>query len=109
MRKASSRRASRLEERIKQELSRILLEDIQDPRLEMVTISGVRINRDLTVAEILYTHASDPDKKEEAQKGLDSAKGRLRRQLGHSLDQKFVPELRFKWDDFLERMIYESP
>lgn len=109
MRKATSRRAFRLEEHIKKELSRILMEDIQDPRLELVTISGVRLNSDLTVAEVLYTHASDADKKEEAHQGLSSAKGRIRHLLGQSMKQKFVPELRFKWDDFLETMIYDSP
>ena len=109
MRKGTTRRAFRLEEHIKKELSRILLEDIQDPRLEMVTISGVRLNSDLTVAEVLYTHASDPEKKEEAFQGLSSAKGRMRHLLGQNLKQKFVPELRFKWDNFLETMIYESP
>lgn len=109
MRKATSRRAFRLEEHIKKELSRILIEDIQDPRLDLVTISGVRLNSDLTIAEVLYTHSSDSDKKEEALQGLNSAKGRIRVLLGQSLNQKFVPELRFKWDDFLETMIYESP
>lgn len=109
MRKGTSRRAFRLEEHIKKELSRILIEDIQDPRLELVTISGVRLNSDLTVAEVLYTHASDADKREEAYQGLSSAKGRIRHLLGQSMKQKFVPELRFKWDDFLETMIYESP
>lgn len=109
MRKATSRRAFRLEEHIKQELSRILMEDIQDPRLELVTISGVRLNSDLTVAEVLYTHASEADKREEALQGLNSAKGRIRHLLGQNLKQKFVPELRFKWDDYLETMIYDSP
>jgi ribosome-binding factor A len=109
MRKASSRKALRLEEMIIKELGVILEEEIQDPRLELVTISGVRLNRDLSVAEVLYTHSGTERKKSEVQRGLDSAQGYLRSRLGRRLKLRHTPELRFQWDNFLERMIYESP
>ena len=108
MRKAQSRRAFRLEESIKQELSRILLEEIQDPRLELVTISGVRLNSDLSVAEVLYTHSASLDKHDQVQAGLKAAHGYLRTLLGKKIKMRYVPELRFKWDEFLETMIHDT-
>ena len=109
MRRTNSRRAHRLEDIIMQELGHILLEEVKDPRLELVTISGVRLNKDLSVAEVLYTHSSDTEKKAETQKALDSASGFLRSQLGQRLRLKYIPELRFYWDKYLEDMVYEIP
>lgn len=109
MRKAHSIRSHRLEEQILQELGRILVEEIQDPRLELLTFSGVRLNADLSIAEVLYTHSGEPQKTEEAKQGLDAASGFLRFRLGKQLNLRYVPQLRFKWDDFLEEMIHVQP
>ena len=109
MQKAYRRRALRLEETIMRELGRILIEEAEDPRLELVTISGTRLNRDLSIAEVLYTHSSGEEKKVEVQQALDSAHGFIRTQLGKKLKTRYVPQLRFKWDDFLEETIYDSP
>ncbi|MFW6055500.1 MAG: 30S ribosome-binding factor RbfA [Thermodesulfobacteriota bacterium] len=109
MRKAHSIRAHRLEEQVLHELGRILVKEIQDPRLELLTFSGVRLNADLTIAEVLYTHRGDQKKEDEVQKGLKAAAGFLRFRLGKKLDLRHVPELRFKWDEFLEEMIHDQP
>ncbi|MFO7800657.1 MAG: 30S ribosome-binding factor RbfA [Desulfovermiculus sp.] len=109
MRKAHSRRAIRLEEMIMHELGRILVEDIQDPRLELVTISGLRLNTDLTVAEVLYTHSRTAIQESEAQLGLDAARGYMRTLLGKRMKLRHVPELRFVWDSFLEETIHGPP
>jgi ribosome-binding factor A len=109
MRKAHSRRAVRLEELIMHELGRILVQEIQDPRLELVTISGLRLNTDLTVAEVLYTHGRSPDQSAEVQKGLDAARGFMRTMLSKRIKLRHVPELRFVWDSFLEETIHDPP
>ncbi len=106
MRKASSRRSQRLEEFIMSELGRILIEEVQDPRLELVTISGIRLNKDLSVAEVLYTHSGSLDRKEEVQEVLYNAQGYLRTRLGKSLRVRHIPQLRFRWDEFLEETVY---
>lgn len=106
MRKASSRRSRRLEEFIMAELGRILIEEVQDPRLDLVTISGIRLNKDLSVAEVLYTHSADPGKRQEVALGLEKAQGYLRSRLGKRLHLRHVPSLRFQWDEFLEETIY---
>lgn len=109
MQKAYRRKALRLEVTIMQELSRILIEEVEDPRLELVTISGTRLNKDLSIAEILYTHRSGQEKKLEVETALESARGFIRTQLGKKLKTRYVPQLRFKWDSFLEETIYDSP
>lgn len=101
-----SRRSIRLADLIQRDLAMLLVEEVQDPRLEMVTISGVRMNADLTIANVLYTCTEDPVRREEIAASLDRAKGYLRKLLGHRLKLRTVPELRFQRDTFLEDMVY---
>lgn len=101
-----SRRSMRMADQIMRELALMLTEEIQDPRLELVTISGVRLNPDLSVATVLYTLHGDDARLKAAADGLNQAKGYMRSLLGRRLKSKFVPELRFKLDEFLETMVY---
>lgn len=105
MKVSDSRRAARLGDQIMREVSSMLVEEVQDPRLMTVTLTGVRMNANLRVAEILYSAASGEDR-EEIQKGLKKASGFLRSNLGKRLKLRFVPELRFAYDEFLEDVVY---
>ncbi len=96
----------RLADMIQRDLATLLVEEIQDPRLELVTISGVKMNRDLSIATVFYTCMDDPARMKEIAASLDRAKGYLRKLLGHRLKQRSVPELRFQRDTFLEDMVY---
>ncbi|MFW6415744.1 MAG: ribosome-binding factor A, partial [Thermodesulfobacteriota bacterium] len=53
--------------------------------------------------------SSGEEQKAEVQQALDCAHGFIRTQLGKKLKPRYVPQLRFKWDDFLEDTIYDSP
>lgn len=103
---APSRRSIRLADLIRRDLAMLLVEEVQDPRLEMVTISGVKMNSDLTIAKVFYTCSDDPVRREEIAASLDKAGGYLRMLLGHRLKLRTVPELRFERDTFLEDMVY---
>lgn len=94
---------------IMRELAEMLVEDVQDPRLELVTISGVRLNSDLRVAEVLFSVHGGSEKVDQALKGFEKAKGFLRSSLGRRCKFKFTPELRFVHDGFLEDMVYAKP
>lgn len=92
-------------ERMADEIRDILASNFQggrmnDPRLEFVTITAVKISPDLQVATV-YFRTFDSSKPERAQKGLESAAGYLRKQL-KVLDIRRVPELRFIYDSTLE-------
>lgn len=106
MKSATSRRSIRMGDQIMRELATMLLEDIRDPRLDMVTISGVKLNRDLKIAKVLFTMSGDSERVNEAQEAFEKASGFLRSGLGKRLKLKYVPELRFIFDEFLEEMVY---
>lgn len=92
-------------ERMADEIRDILASNFQggrmnDPRLEFVTITAVKISPDLQVATV-YFRTYDSSAPERAQKGLESATSYLRKQL-KVLDIRRVPELRFIYDSTLE-------
>jgi ribosome-binding factor A len=90
---------------IMRELGRIIVEESQDPRLEFLTITGVRLNRDLSIAEVLYTHYQGQSA--DLENSLKKAGGFLRSSLGKNLKLRYVPELRFIWDSFVQEMVYD--
>lgn len=106
MKRSSSRRSERLGDLILRELSQLLLEEVKDPRVQGVTLTGVRMNTDLRIAEVLFTTGPGEEQQARAKEGLTRAGGFLRRQLGRRLSLKYLPELRFIPDNFLEDMIY---
>ncbi len=106
MRASKTRRSSRMADEIMRELGRTIVQESQDPRLQFLTITGVRLNKDLSIAEVLYTHFQGHSA--ELEKSLGNARGFLRSNLGKNLKLRYVPELRFTWDSFVEDMVYDS-
>ncbi|MEW5988057.1 MAG: 30S ribosome-binding factor RbfA [Chloroflexota bacterium] len=79
-------------------LSELFRRDLRDPRLHDVTITEVRIDRELQYADI-YVHAlGDEERKAEVMAGLTNAAGFLRRELAGRLSLRTVPQLHFHWD-----------
>ena len=109
MKRTPTRRSSRLADQIAREMAIALSEDVKDPRLELVTISGAALNADMSIARIYYTLSGDEARLAAAAKALEQAKGFLRTLLGQRLRMKFVPELRFFRDTYLEDMVYGHP
>ncbi len=107
MQRSTSRRATKMADQLMRELSSIMIEESQDPRLELVSITGVRLNRDFSIAEVLYTHIKGRDAIPELEKGFAKATGFLRSRLGQRLKMRRIPELRYTWDDVLEEMVYD--
>lgn len=106
MKASNSRRAVRMGDQIMREIGTLLVEEAADPRLQLVTLSGVRMNTNLRVAEIYYTVSGDEAHRQEVQAGLEKATGFLRSRLGRNLKLQYTPELRFIFDDFLEDVVY---
>ncbi len=108
MQKSHSRKAFQKADLIAQEIGRLITQEIEDPRLKMLTITGASMNSDMSIAEILYSHIEGKEKQTEIEQGLKKATGFLRTRLGKQLRLRAVPELRFIWDDFLEKMVYAT-
>lgn len=106
MKASTSRRAVRMGDQVMREVGTLLVEEAQDPRLQLVTLSGVRMNANLRIAEIFYTVSGDEEHRKEVQQGLEKASGFLRSRLGRTLKLQYTPELRFVFDDFLEDVVY---
>lgn len=99
----ASNRISRINEEIQRELSD-QFRRLKDPRVSqtgMVSITRVDTTGDLRYARI-YVSALDKSQEKEVLKGLKSAAGFLRRELGHSLQLRYTPELQFVADDSIQ-------
>ena len=68
----------------------------------MATITGVKVSRDLKQARIYFTTSGDSQKKGAAVKGFSSAHGFIKRALAHELDLKYMPDIKFFYDESLE-------
>ena len=91
-------RAAKVAERIHEIVASLVISRLKDPRLEMVTITDVRVSGDLQHATIFYTVYGGEKKLKEAGRGLSSAKGFLRSQVGQQLGLRLTPSLEFVAD-----------
>ncbi|MGI5902259.1 MAG: 30S ribosome-binding factor RbfA [Desulfitobacteriia bacterium] len=101
-------RAFRLAEAIKIEVSRIIREEIKDPRLGFVTVTAVEVTDDLRHAKIFVSIMGD---KAEIKKNMDvltKASSYVRSELGKNIRVRYVPEIVFKHDQSIEHGVYIS-
>jgi ribosome-binding factor A len=99
----SKTRIQRINERIREELSEILLKEIADPRIAGASITDVRVDRELTYADIYFSSLEGSERAVEIQEGLEHAQGFLRSALADRVDLRIFPRLRFHWDPTFER------
>lgn len=99
----ASNRIGRINEEIQKELS-ALLRTLKDPRLQggLVTIVHVDTTSDLRYAKV-FVSALDKSQEKDVLKGLKSAAGYLRRELGRSIQLRYTPELQFIADDSIQQ------
>jgi ribosome-binding factor A len=100
------KRSDRVADLIRQEISAMLVKSIKDPRIGFVTITRVTVTEDCRLAKIYYSVVGTPDEKEQSMEGLNSAKGYIRRELGHRMKLKYTPELLFQFDPSIEYAIH---
>ena len=102
----TSIRVSRVQDLIREVVSGLLLYKAKDPRLKSVNVTEVKMTPDLKRAVVYYSIFDDRLDKEDIQRGLDHAKGFMRREVGREIDLKFVPELVFEYDKLQEKARY---
>ena len=106
-----SKRLQRISDRIRQELSELMIREISDPRLDNVFITDVKVDRELAYADIYYSAVEGHERAKEIQKGFDHANGFLRHILAERIELRVFPRLRFHWDptpeksDHIERIL----
>jgi ribosome-binding factor A len=83
---------------VRAELGRLLQHELRDPRLGFATVMDVVMSRDLRHARVYVSILGDAEARLKSAEALQSARGYLRRALGHALALRFVPELDFRVD-----------
>ena len=102
---SGSPRAVRVAQLIQEEIGRLLLRGLKDPRLSsgFITITGAKLSPDLKEAVIYYSVFGDEAQRKETGAGLNAAAPHLKRQLSYNLKLRYVPHLRFVFDESIER------
>ena len=100
---ANTRRTKRIADLITREIAAIVQRDGKDPRIGIVTFTGAEVSSDLSSAKIYYTVLGDDEQREKTKIGLNRATGFLRREIAHRLDTKTTPQLRFVYDQSMDR------
>ncbi len=95
-------RVEKVQEMIKQEVSNIVLNEIKDPRVKFVTITAVQVTNDLQNAKIYVSLYGKEEEKQDCLKGLSSALGFIRKQIGQRIRLRVTPELSIHEDKSLE-------
>ena len=100
--KRHSQRAQRVGDQIQRELAELLREEVKDPRVGRVTVTGVEVSPDLSHARVFVTHLAGREHAGEAVQALQHTAGFLRTELSHRLKLYSVPQLHFAYDDSIE-------
>jgi ribosome-binding factor A len=104
-------RLERIADRLRQELSEMLIREINDPRLHQIFITDAKVDRELAYADIYVSAVEGAVRSKEILEGLESASGFLRRELASRIELRSFPRLRFHWDptpenaDHIERLL----
>jgi len=106
-------RLQRIADRIRQELSELLIREINDPRLEQIFVTDVKVDKELAYADVFVSAVEGHERSKDVLAGLESASGFMRRALAARVDLRVFPRLRFHWDptpenaDHIEKVLAE--
>jgi ribosome-binding factor A len=109
----SPTRLQRIADRIRQELSEMLLQDLGDPRLKGAYVTDVNVDRELSYADVYLSALEGVTRSDEIMQGVSSASGFIRKELASRVELRSFPRLRFHWDptpenaDRIERKLIE--
>jgi ribosome-binding factor A len=100
------KRSDRVADLIQKEVSEMLVRSIKDPRIGFVTITRVTVSDDCRLAKIYFSVVGTLSEREESTKGLNSAKGYIRKELGRRMSLRYTPEIMFQFDPSIEYAIH---
>lgn len=99
-------RIEKVSQLLKEEISRILREDLEDPNLGFVTVTKVKISKDLKHALVLISVLGDEREQKKSINIINNASGLVKKIIADVLPLKFVPEIKFILDKSLEYSVY---
>ena len=101
MKKKGFQRSDRVAEQIRRDLADLIRTELKDPRVGMISLTGVELTPDYAHAKVFFT-TLDAEHLKEVEIGLKRAAGFLRRELGRRIHIHTLPELHFVYDNSIE-------
>jgi ribosome-binding factor A len=98
----TSHRANKVAEEIKKEITRMLRDDLKDPRIGFVTVTGVDVTSDIRYAKVFVSILGDEEVSSQSLQVLENAKGFVRSELGKVMRLRYTPEISFKIDTSIQ-------
>jgi len=98
-----TKRAARVKEAMKKEISDILQREIKDPGIGFVTLTDVEVSKDLRYVNVYVSVYGSQESKTESMEALERAKGFIRTEIGKRIRLRHTPEINFHFDDSMER------
>ncbi|MCK5579796.1 MAG: 30S ribosome-binding factor RbfA [Candidatus Omnitrophica bacterium] len=95
-------RMERVNQLMKREIGGMIQREIQDPRLQFVSVTGVSVSPDFHRARVTFSVLGDKDRVVEAEQGLASARGYIRRLVAKKVQLRITPEIEFVYDPSIE-------
>ncbi len=105
----NKKRTARISSEVKREISKIIANDLNDPRLTidaMVSVTDVEVTNDLSYADVYISVLGDEKNKDDVMEALDQATGYIKILIGERMRLRTMPEFRFKFDESIERGAY---
>ena len=96
-------RPERVAQLVQQLLGDIVARGMRDPRIGLVTITGVKMSPDLREARVYWTVHGSAEQRAHTAKGLEKARGFLRHEIGLELKLRLTPDLHFTYDEAIDR------
>ena len=100
------KRSEKVADLIHKEISEMLLKSLKDPRIGFVTITRVAVSEDCRLAKVYFSVMGSFTERENSEKGLASAKGYIRKELGRRIRLRYTPEIVFQFDPSIEYAIH---
>jgi ribosome-binding factor A len=97
-----NRRSRRFADQLKYEIGWIIERQVNDPKKGFLTLTRVRMSPDLRIANVYFSVLGEENQKNDTLEVLNKAKKYIRKELGTRIEARFLPELRFHFDDSLE-------
>jgi ribosome-binding factor A len=100
------KRSEKVADLIRKEVSGMFVKTIKDPRIGFVTITRVTVTEDCRSARIHFSVPGSVEERTRSMKGLDSARGYIRRELARRVNLRYTPEITFEFDPSIEYAIH---
>ena len=100
------KRSEKVADLIRKEISQMLVKSVKDPRIGFITITRVTVSEDCRFAKVYFSVAGSHAERESSVKGLDSAKGYVRKELGRRIRLRYTPDIMFQFDPSIEYAIH---